>query len=990
MQTIVTPDVFISYHNSNNAQAQSSVPVAKKLEEFLKKRHMEPYFFPSSNRNDFYDDINYALLNSKNFLLVACNKEALFASEWVKSELKIFDSLRKNGMKRDACICAYIYGDISNEDMIQFNPIFSSVDIVRSKGFDEEGVDKEGFEKIYDKLTKNLHERNTDNREIYKETSRGKSDMSCHNELDDVSKLFLYDDLKNYSTFTDEEYLERCAIVTKRLKCMSREPVPDTCTNIIDEFYAAIIDPGKSASKYLLQLSGQSCTQKSYVLQLLYIRLMKSLNEHNFQPLYLNLDVARKSYAERAKTDISEMLDALCFDSTRHPLFLIDGIQNIICDPYGLDFVILNFAEQLANIKYITSKNVVFEDNPIRLNKSRLATSHYAIRLELSPISLYDKTSCLNYISTISGLSYSDIKSLYSILGASGLLNIDEHLVRIIDGAYDNGNLNIMDLFEQQLIAYFDGDQDTVSRAAQLVFKFAYTSEKIAFDTPLAIKTFNLVCENKIYLNCLIAIHFLNLLDSYKDNSEFEFMEAVFPKEITRFITKRIHSVGTYEDQLLLLAKHYNEMSIMGKSELSFFLGRIAGQNRQQQATEFLLRYYEETKQEIVHKLSAQKYQNQDYSYIDHKQDLFLLRGIAVSLIYRKNKKVLKEYLLSLINNDLSNSINRGFHLEYYGDIRYLPNQNTLMYEDNVALGERTLRVLCNDLTTQLQTNKFHPAALLELFTVVSLLQVRIEVPANKLAFDLTPYIRTACKLVEECLPKLDLSDNILLNFFMMATEDLRGYLENGKIPYDPCRTICNEYLKAPEVKRAGWVMQKIPSPESITEHMYACWFIALVYLPETDPENIDYCKQTILDMLLIHDIAETKLDDIPKYEKLKFPNYEQTENKTMLALLLKGTYNSIDTLTPYSNAWNEWYSHTSINAKIAKDIDVLQAVYQFLIYKKRYPQNFDDDRTSGWINELRFINTKQGQIIMQDLILQNHEFSEILNQYNAPPIAFN
>lgn len=38
-------------------------------------------------------------------------------------------------------------------------------------------------------------------------------------------------------------------------------------------------------------------------------------------------------------------------------------------------------------------------------------------------------------------------------------------------------------------------------------------------------------------------------------------------------------------------------------------------------------------------------------------------------------------------------------------------------------------------------------------------------------------------------------------------------------------------YSKAGSVKRAGWVDQQIPDPESIVEHMYNVWLIACVRL---------------------------------------------------------------------------------------------------------------------------------------------------------------
>jgi 5'-deoxynucleotidase YfbR-like HD superfamily hydrolase len=367
-----------------------------------------------------------------------------------------------------------------------------------------------------------------------------------------------------------------------------------------------------------------------------------------------------------------------------------------------------------------------------------------------------------------------------------------------------------------------------------------------------------------------------------------------------------------------------------------------------------------------------------------HKQDLFLLRGISVSLIYCCNTQVLYEYLKSLINMDLANSINRGFHLEYYGDKRYLPNQNMLDYEDNPRVGERTLRILCNSIDLSLKQKNNRPAMLLELFTVASLLQVRMETDYKQISFKIEPYMKRCCELIERVLHQQDVSDNVILSFFKMAKADFENYLKNTRSLYSPQRTMCNEYLAAKDVKRTGWVHQGIEDPESIMEHMYACWFIGLVFLPTTSEEISGYDKQKILNMLIVHDLAETKLTDIPKYEKVNYPNYDREENDAMLSVLLKGTYSSMSTLDEYVDAWNTWYERGDENARIAKDIDTIQAIYQFLLYYIKDREKFSEARAINWLKEVYEVRTELGQKILHDLIFQNELFADVMAEFSG------
>ena len=200
-------------------------------------------------------------------------------------------------------------------------------------------------------------------------------------------------------------------------------------------------------------------------------------------------------------------------------------------------------------------------------------------------------------------------------------------------------------------------------------------------------------------------------------------------------------------------------------------------------------------------------------------------------------------------------------------------------------------------------------------------------------------------------------------------------------VKYNPKRDLCNELLRAAEVKRAGWVNQGIEHPESITDHMYSCFFIGMVFLPcEYSAEGYD--KQKILNMLLIHDIGETILGDIPKYEKPE--DFDAIENATMLRLLLKGTYAGMPSVPEYVSAWSGWYKREDENARIAKDIDTIQAIYQFLVYNLKFPEKFSHERRVNWLREINQVTTELGRGILNELVLENPLFKETLSEYSG------
>lgn len=87
--------------------------------------------------------------------------------------------------------------------------------------------------------------------------------------------------------------------------------------------------------------------------------------------------------------------------------------------------------------------------------------------------------------------------------------------------------------------------------------------------------------------------------------------------------------------------------------------------------------------------------------------------------------------------------------------------------------------------------------------------------------------------------------------------------------------------------------------------------------------------------------------------------------------------------MTDYADAWDEWYAMQTENARIAKDIDVIQAIYQFFVYNNSYSGNFNEERRRNWLNELFCIKTETGRRIAKELIIENELFSTVLREYD-------
>jgi 5'-deoxynucleotidase YfbR-like HD superfamily hydrolase len=224
--------------------------------------------------------------------------------------------------------------------------------------------------------------------------------------------------------------------------------------------------------------------------------------------------------------------------------------------------------------------------------------------------------------------------------------------------------------------------------------------------------------------------------------------------------------------------------------------------------------------------------------------------------------------------------------------------------------------------------------------------------------------LKNYVEIIERIFPELS-------NYFDMIQEDFSSYVisdgESTIITY--MFSTLNSLI---DRKRAGWVQLGVPEAESIMEHIYSAWLIGLLFLPENDEKHDDYSKAIILQMLLIHDMAKPIIiDDINNLEKTgDRERYNQIEDHTMKKLLLKGTYPDMGNLYPYIEIWNKWMEGTTFNAKIAKEIDIIQRLYMLMHYHLKHPKEVTDHDVEEWFSiYVPTIQTDIGQELLRRVV---------------------
>ena len=747
-------------------------------------------------------------------------------------------------------------------------------------------------------------------------------------------------------------------------------------------------------------------------MQYLYLAILK--NNEDVLPFYVDIahyeriaksdiQVSEDDIISQINTDFEEIKTIITAYSNKVPLLFLDGIRDFSHGNESLYYTIDSQIEAL-NCKLVFCLDADFTlNNQRQFNVHPLGSENFAHFMRIKPMSLHKKKESIEFIKKCIELTTFRIdispEKIYDNLIRLSFSDIDAYwLIYILKTApkqFWDTKGNLSDLYTAISIAIM-GNNKLLDSASELAYNFEFgatddiysDSDNLYYDI-----RWRLILKHRSMLDFLIARHYikkvsnLNLIRDENNHNlaQLKFFNMVLQKNITRFVVAMLKGVDDYEHMIMTIAKyHYDILSLFGKSELTFWMARLQNPRRKNECVKLLKEYHEK---EVIN------YNNIDPNDVDEKRNAaFLLRGINVSLIYENDKDASEYYLNSLLNDKIANSVNRGFHLEYYGDKAYIPNKSLLDYEDDITKGEKTLTILCISLDRRIKRGETSSyVAALEIMTLCNLIQARIEQSDIENPLDVSGYINKCIRYLDWIIGHgqriIRGLSNVAMYFVWMRNElhnlSLENTVNNTKKYCYSLATPFNKFSEAKSVKRTGWVNNGIPEPENIVEHMYNCWLIGMMYLPDTYDEE-GYNKNTILQMLLIHDLSETETGDINRPEKLLHKHtYDFQENLVMQSFLLSGTYPGAVGLNAYIEHWNSWDRKEGINYLIAKDLDEIQAIFQFCNYYMQYPDNFSLKDLCKWLSNIYILETDIGKDIAEKLILNNPIYEDIAKQFS-------
>jgi putative hydrolase of HD superfamily len=159
------------------------------------------------------------------------------------------------------------------------------------------------------------------------------------------------------------------------------------------------------------------------------------------------------------------------------------------------------------------------------------------------------------------------------------------------------------------------------------------------------------------------------------------------------------------------------------------------------------------------------------------------------------------------------------------------------------------------------------------------------------------------------------------------------------------------------KISRQGWVNKlSLDNPESVADHSYS---MAVMSMAISDLGNYD--SERILKMVLLHDLAESKIGDyIP--EQISKEKKDKLENDAFYEII-KQLPDIIQ--SQYLRIWQEYQENTSPESNIVHQIDKLEMALQAKIYqnsgqsKEKLESFFESARIEITDSKLKELFTK-------------------------------
>lgn len=754
----------------------------------------------------------------------------------------------------------------------------------------------------------------------------------------------------------------------------------------IDNKIAYIIRKLETGQK-IIQVRGLPGTGKNMLLQLVFYNMLQKFADGNsrYIPLYISVNHYEKliydpgdvykQVKDVMNKDIEPYIHYVKENKDLKPVLFIDAVREHQISDIIVENVLNELIQPLGKASRIISIDSGLIKNKARIKKVITVASgdDGSCSVFFKPIPTNNKVEVMEFIDCVLKMYQYEISAgeVYETVKGLNYSELDIFLVRLLSKemfhTLNLESITLSEIYEKMALAEYSGDEQQLFDISERIFKYTFDKTYSFSDKEKSGAMWTLAHKHQSFMEFLIAYYFVTRIKRYTDSEDYSFFQVMLTLMANQFVTSFLQNNYSLQETLVtFVTEKYAVFNMNQKSNAAYWMGKTTYKNLANMVLTFLTSEFSKLKMLV-------KTNNKNVQ--ENLDNHFLFRAICIGLISHKQANMMDEYLCIVITNDIANALNRGTTIEYFGNAFQLAAHNTYNMDTDLRMGEKALIELNERIEDSLnmRNGKFVEN---NLVTMLTILQARIQNKKKHLSFDIIPYINKAIEYLDIYRTKpQNVASSKIIMYFDSIREDLECYLKSDK--FDVAPLVYNKYRGLKDVKRKQWVDHDIYDPESVSEHSFSAWLMAALFLPEE--YNVEgYIKKEILDMIIIHDMAEAELGD--RVIPLNEPTSDlEGQNYIMKKLFLKGTYPDIANLTYYYNVWTGYYNGININAKVARDVNLIQTVYTFLEYYCRYEEKFSQEELKMWMNEKNNLITDVGYELFERLITDNSDFDEIL-----------
>jgi 5'-deoxynucleotidase YfbR-like HD superfamily hydrolase len=765
------------------------------------------------------------------------------------------------------------------------------------------------------------------------------------------------------------------------------------------DYIDMIVDTLSHGQGISIHVKGLPGCAKNMLLQLAYYKMLENFRsgECDSLPVYLSSSYyekqpyskenARAEMTALISEELSEYFGYLKKNPNVRPVLMVEAVREHIVSDFAPDDVIMDLWAKFGKFNRIVAVDVGLIKNRLRLKRTIPLmgdSSGYTFQFRSVPVS--DKLACLTVIRTVLDMyieKYDGLEegNVYKALDRLGFNSLDVFNIRLVATELSLGrsvdDISLIDMYERLALSELKGDDEKMLTIGSELFEYVFNERHNVKTKQYNAVLWSLPHKHNTYLEFMIAYYFCHCVENYRGDENFRFFSMVMTPMGNNFVKSMLSDNYPLQETLLkLVLENYDKFDIFQKSGAMYWLGKLTYANLTDKAATLL---------ESEYKRLYPIVKNNTESTLANRCNQYLLRSVSMGLISYGDTKVLDEYLCLLVINDVANSVNRGVMVQYLGESSLINTHCDIYLDSELKVGEEAIRVLCSRVETKLSTKRVGYIEM-DMMSLLTLVQARMHTIPEKFPYNLMPYCEKCLVMLEKYQkrPRSIVSDK-LFYYFESVCDDLKVYVDNAR--FDAAFSLYSELAKMKDTKRVQWLKFGIDDPESIAEHSLSAWMMAMIFLPGECGDKT-YNKQEILDMLLIHDMAEAILGD--SVSELSEPTRElENHNSLIRKLFLKGTYPEVANMTYYYNIWTGYFKGQNINARIARDINLIQTVNTFYTYFVQNPDKISLETVKEWAAEGNKLSTEIGCDLFERIVLHNPIYrkaidNEITKKYQS------